>query len=60
MFIPTRVWTVICYRWSEVWFAGLPTSQPLADQVLNDPVAEEKANAPTAPGKEPSIIPGRN
>jgi len=53
MFIPTRVWTVICYRWSEVWFAGLPTSQPLADQVLNDPVAEEKATSLLLPPVSP-------
>ncbi len=42
MSIPTRVWTVICCRWCEVWFAGLPTSQPLTNQVLNHPVAEEE------------------
>ena len=52
MAIPTRVWTVICYRWSEVCFAGLPSSDPLADQVLNYPVAEEEGEY-TSEGEDP-------
>jgi len=50
--IPSRVWTVINFRWSEIGFAGLPTSQPLADQILNHPVAEEKGEY-TGKGKDP-------
>jgi len=52
MSIPTRVWTVIYCRWSEGWFAGLPTYQPLADQLLNYHVAEEKGEY-TGKGKDP-------
>jgi len=49
---PCRVWTVICCRCGEVWFVGLLTSEPFADQVLNHPVAEEKGEY-TGQGKDP-------
>jgi len=41
--IPTRVWTVICCRWSGLLFSGLAVAIPSADQVLNHPVAEPKS-----------------
>jgi len=50
--IPTRVWTVIYYRWSEVWFADVTTTEPLVDQVLNHPVAEEECEY-AGKGKDP-------
>ncbi len=42
MSIPTGVWTVIYHLWSELLFPGLPITDPLADQVLNHPIAEPK------------------
>ncbi len=44
MSIPARVWTVIYHLWSELLFAGLVVAIPSVDQVLNQPVAEKKAN----------------
>jgi len=43
MSIPSRVWTIIQCGWSGFWFAGLFSSEPLADKVLNHPVAEKEA-----------------
>ena len=53
MFIPSRVWPVVYYPWSGLLFSGLAVALPIADQVLNNPVAEpeskyagEKKNPP--------------
>ena len=52
MSIPSKVWTVICCRWSEIGFAGLPTFDPLADHALKYSVAEEKGEH-TSEGEDP-------
>ena len=52
MSIPSRVWTGINCQWSELLFPGVTITDPLADQVLNHPVAEEKGEY-TGEGEEP-------
>jgi len=52
MSIPTRVGTVIRCCWVELLVPGLAVAVPSADQVLNDPVAEEEGKY-TGKGEDP-------
>ena len=40
--VPSRIWTVIYCSWSWFLFPDMPVPDPLADQVFNYPIAEEK------------------
>jgi len=44
MSILPRVWTLIYYPWSQLFFPGVPTPDPLVDDTLNYSVANEIAD----------------
>jgi len=52
MSIPFGVWTVINCPWGGLMFTSLPIPNPLTDQLLNYPVAEEEGKY-TGKGKDP-------